>query len=179
LPLAKRIRIKRITHQTENFSSRITNIKQNKFKPSDKLLIKKLSPHVPVKGLNNSMINENNRKSFIKFFSLNELFFIENLPLNHLCLNILNDFECFLAPFVIRDLDLLKGIYKNYYIIYKIEEVEYEEYERLNEFLKEEKLYQTFSSLNKKSFINGFYIDVDTEVEFIKEKENPSITILI
>lgn len=180
MPLAKKIRIKKVTHQSENFSSKITNMKKDKFKSADRLLLNKLSPHVVVKSLKNILnekeFYEKSKEIFVKFFSLNELFYIENFPLDDSYINSLNDFECFLVPFILRDLDLLKGIYKNYYLFYKIEEIEYEEYDRLNEFLKDEKLYKNYSSLNRNPFINGFYIDKNTEVEFIKERDNPAIT---
>jgi hypothetical protein len=155
-------------------------MKKDKFKPADRILLDKLAPHdvINIQKTNNTEKEnfETSKKNFIKFFSLNELFYIENLPVDYHSLNSLNDFERFFAPFVLRELDLFKGIYKISYVLYIIEEVEYQEFNKLHEFLKDEKLYIEHSSLNRMPFINGFYFDKDTEVEFMKEKENPAIS---
>jgi len=118
----------------------------------------------------------NLKKDFIKFFSLNELFYIENISVDPISLKSECDYKNFFLPFIIRELDSLKGIYKNNFTVYKIEAVEYEEFDRLNEYLKDENLYNNYDSFKRIPFINGFYIDKETEIEFINYVENPGIS---
>ncbi len=182
--MAKKIKIKRITHLSENNSTKINNIKKDKFHSSDKLLFEKLYHFLLAHTLKKRSIDDeedlipatDTKKEFIKFFSINELFYIENIPVDSNTLNCLNENENFLFPFLIKEFDLLKGIYKHDYVIYKIVDVEYEEYDKLNEFLKEEKLFKNHICSLRKPFINGFYVDKNTEMELIKNEQNPALT---
>ena len=160
LPLAKKIIIKRITHSFNKF-------RKNKFNYADNILINKLSPY-------NIDITKNSKNLCINFISEKEFFYIENIPLNEEILNSFSKYEKYLLPLVIRNFDLLKGYNKNNFVIYKISQVEYEEYDNLNEFVRDQKLFKVCNTNIKKAYINGFYVDQNTEIVII-DKESDSL----
>jgi hypothetical protein len=173
LPYAKNIKIKRITNSIENFSEKLGNYKRNKFLYSDTLLYKKLSPYKfdeieNYEKYQNEDLKEFNKKKYhMKFVSENEFFFVENLSIEQNALRNYSDYQRFLFPFIIRDLDTLKGIYKLNFIAYKIVDIEYEDFDKLKEFIKDEKINKIYNTGNKPAFINAYYINEYTNFQIV------------
>lgn len=169
--------IKRDIQSKRYDSNKLSNIKNAKFLACDKALIKRITPILyQAKTLENTIgIGKNRKIPYEKLVSIGQFFYIHKGTICN-STDLMSDVENFIFPFSMRKIDATKGIFKDDYIIYQIIDIEYEDYDKLKEFLKEEKIFNTYKFSLKNSYVNAFYIDENTEIS-INEPENFPLSI--